>query len=454
MSSPFPPDFTWGAAAAAYQIEGAWNEDGKGPSVWDMMCRVPGKVLRGESGDVACDHYHRYAGDVALMKEIELQAYRLSLSWSRILPEGTGKVNAKGLDFYNRLVDTLLEAGVTPWVTLFHWDYPLALHRRGGWMNRDSVEWFADYTEIVVKALGDRVSHWMTLNEPQCFIGLGYDQGIHAPGISVPKRELVRMMHHVLMAHGRAVQTIRAVSPQPAKVGYAPATNAKVPATESAADIEAARCDYSRVPGTNLFNGPLWSDPIYLGKYPEDAPKAFGEDWEQPSPEDMQLMAQPIDFIGLNCYTGDIVRAGEDGQPVVVPFEMGNPCGTLPWLNVLPDALYWSARFLSERYGRLPVVITENGLCGLDSVSLDGKVHDPQRIDCMHRYLNGLKRAAAEGIPLGGYFYWSIMDNFEWAEGYRPRFGMTHVDYPTQKRTLKDSAYWYREVIRSHGANL
>lgn len=452
--SPFPPDFVWGAAAAAYQVEGAWNEDGKGPSIWDMMCRKPGATYRGHTGDVACDHYHRYREDVALMKEAGLQAYRLSLAWSRILPDGTGAVNAKGLDFYDRLVDELLANGVQPWVTLYHWDLPLALYQRGGWLNRDIAEWFSEYTAVVVKKLGDRVKHWITLNEPPVFVGLGHLYGVHAPGDKLAMGQVLRAAHHALLAHGRAVQTIRTHSPQPASVGFAPTAGVKIPLTETPADIEAARQVYFRLQKDTVWGLSLWNDPVYLGKYPDNAAEVYGRDWPAVPDGDLKVIAQPLDFIGYNCYTGDLVKAGADGKPEIVPFEAGNAMGSLDWLQLAPNALYWAARFQTERYGRLPMVITENGLCDTAWVSLDGKIHDPARIDYVHRYLLGLKRAAGEGIPVGGYFYWSVMDNFEWAEGYRARFGLIHVDYATQRRTLKDSAHWYREVIHTRGAAL
>jgi beta-glucosidase len=454
VKSPFPPDFAWGAAAAAYQIEGAWNEDGKGPSVWDMMSHRPGKIELNHTGDVACDHYHRYAEDVALMQAIGLKAYRLSIAWPRILPDGTGAINPKGLAFYDRLVDSLLEAGIQPWVTLFHWDMPLSLYQRGGWLNREVVEWFGDYTKVVVDALGDRVKHWMTLNEPPVFIALGHLHGVHAPGDKLPMGQVLRAAHHTLMAHGQSVQAIRAHSPQPAFVGFAPTAGAKVPVTESAVDIEAARQTYFGLKKDTVWGLSLWNDPVYLGKYPEEAPEVYGDDWPSVSEADLKLISQPLDFMGYNCYTGDFVRADASGKPEIVPFERGNPTGTLNWLQLIPDALYWAARFQMERYGRKPFVVTENGLCNLDWIALDGKIHDAQRVDYIHRYLLGLKRAASEGYPLGGYFYWSVMDNFEWAEGYRPRFGLIHVNYETQKRTMKESAHWYREVIRTHGACL
>lgn len=454
QSTVFAPDFVWGAAAAAYQIEGAWDEDGKGPSVWDMYARRPGKINRSENGDVACDHYHRYQEDVGVMQAIGLQAYRLSVSWPRVLPEGVGAVNAKGLDFYDRLIDALLAAGVQPWVTLFHWDFPLALYQKGGWLNRDSVEWFGEYAGAVVRALGDRVKHWITLNEPAVFIELGHISGRHAPGDQLEFGQALLASHHVLMAHGRAVQAIRAHTPQPALVGFAPNARSKVPFTDSPEDIAAAREATFRPDPNSVWSISHWNDPVFLGKYFDSAPEIYGAAWPRVKSEDLQLIAQPLDFRGLNCYSSEFIRAGADGQPKMVPHPTGNPGGTLDWLRVVPDSLYWGARFQAERYGAVPLVITENGLCNLDWVALDGRVHDPQRVDFMQRYLLGLRRAIEEGVSVAGYFYWSVMDNFEWQEGYQPRFGLVHVDYESQKRTLKDSALWYRRVIETNGASL
>ena len=451
MPSSFPKDFCWGAAAAAYQIEGAWNEDGKGQSVWDDFSHRAGKTFLGHTGDVACDHYHRYREDVAVMKEIGLKGYRFSVSWPRVIPNGTGAVNAKGLDFYSRLVDTLLEAGIQPWATLFHWDYPLALHHRGGWMNRESVGWFSDYAALLAKTLGDRVAHWMTLNEPTVFMNLGYQQGDHAPGDKLGNAQLSKCVHHILMSHGAAVKAIRSNSPQPCKIGWAPNTGAKIPLTESKADIEAARQCFFDIYDNPFWSVSLWTDPIYLGKYPDKPESISADSWPQPEPGDMELINQPLDFMGCNCYSGGHVKAGKDGKPEEIPWPTGVPAGSLTWLSVMPESLYWIARYKMERYGKLPFVVTENGLCNVDWVALDGKVHDPQRIDYVHRYLKGVKRLGDEGLPLGGYFYWSIFDNFEWAEGYKSRFGLVHVDYATQKRTLKDSAIWYGEVILTNG---
>jgi len=452
---PFPKDFTWGAAAAAYQIEGAWNVDGRGPSIWDVFSQQPGKVFENHNGNVACDHYHRWREDVALMRDLGLQAYRLSLAWPRIQPTGTGKPNAKGLAFYDRLIDGLLEAGITPWVTLYHWDLPQALQQRGGFINREMVEWFADYAAIVADRLGDRVKHWMTFNEPPVVLGMGYHEGTFAPGLKLPFADCLLGVHHLLMAHGRAVQALRAGCSGPVKIAIAPTGRERIPATNSKRDIEAARRDYFASTERNMWNISWWTDPVMFGRYPEEGVKAYGADMPKVTAADMKLISQKTDFLAYNCYSGWPVRADAQGNPEKVPggWGVGNPRGTLAWLQIAPDATYWAGRFLTERYGK-PLVISENGYCNTDFVHLDGKVHDPQRIDFLRRYLGGIRRALDEGYPVAGYFYWSIMDNFEWAEGYKDRFGLIHVDYQTQKRTPKDSYYWYRDFIRSGGATL
>ena len=450
----FRNDFVWGAAAASYQIEGAWNEDGKGLSVWDMLTRQKGSIWEGNTGNVACDHYHRYKEDVALMAEIGLQAYRLSVSWPRVMPQGTGAVNAAGIGFYDRLVDELLAKGIEPWVTLFHWDYPYDLFLRGGWLNPDSSQWFADYTAAVVDRLSDRVSHWMTLNEPQCFIGLGHLGGehSHAPGLRLGLHEVLIAAHNCLLAHGRAAQTIRARARKTPVIGWAPVGVTYYPATDSAADITAAREATLSVYGDNFWNNTWFGDPVVLGRYPEQGLKAYGDAVPKVKPGDFDIIKQPVDFYGLNIYSGTPIKAGPDGKPVVVPFPPGHPHTHFVWKRS-PDALYWGPKILGDHY-KLPVVITENGLSNCDWVSLDGKVHDPQRIDFLRRYLLALRSAASDGVDIRGYFQWSIMDNFEWAEGYKHRFGLIHIDYETQKRTLKDSAFWYRNVIRTNGESL
>lgn len=453
--SAFPPGFVWGAAAAAYQIEGGWDEDGRGPSIWDAFSQAPGNVFEDHTGNVACDHYHRWREDVRWMRRLGLNAYRMSIAWPRILPRGTGRVNTRGLDFYDRLVDALLAAGVTPWVTLYHWDLPLALQRRGGFQNRDLAEWFADYVSAVVRRLGDRVRDWITINEPPVIVGLGLQQGIFAPGQTLSFAQCLQAAHHLLLAHGRAVQAIRAASPRPARISLAHTGRERIPASRSVKDREAARADTFACHRRDFDNLAWWADPIRFGRYPEDGLRAFAADLPTIRSGDMALIAEPIDFLAYNCYSGFPVRADAEGRAERVPggWGPGNPRGTLPWLQIAPEAPYWAARFLHERY-RLPIVFTENGVCATDFVHLDGRVHDPQRIDFLQRYLGSIARALREGIPVSGYFYWSILDNFEWAQGYKDRFGLIHVDYATQKRTPKDSFAWYRDLIRRGGQGL
>ncbi len=446
----FPKGFVWGAAAASYQVEGAAYEDGKGLSVWDTLCRKPGAIWNGHTGDVACDHYHRYRSDVALMKRIGLKAYRLSISWPRVMPDGVGRVNEKGMAFYDRLIDALIAAGIQPFVTLFHWDYPYALYQRGGWLNRDSADWFAEYAAVVVSRLSDRVQHWMTQNEPQCFIGLGHESGGHAPGLKLPEAEWLQAAHHAMLAHGRAVQAIRAASRVPCRIGYAPVGAAAYPETERPADVAAARQQMFSVRAKSVWNNAWWMDPIFLGRYPEDGWKLFGASVPKVEPGDMKTIRQKLDFFGVNVYRGGCVRRGPDGRPEDVPLKAGHPLTAFHW-EVTPEALYWAPRFYYERY-KLPIYVTENGMANTDWIALDGKVHDPQRIDYTQRYLRALGRAVRDGVDVRGYFHWSIMDNFEWAEGYKQRFGMIYVDYPTQRRILKDSAHWYSRVIRTNGA--
>ena len=430
-------------------------------SVWDTFSQTPGKVYNGHSGDIACDHYHNYQEDVLLMKEISLKAYRLSLSWPRVLPAGTGAVNEKGLEFYDRLIDELLAADIIPYVTLFHWDYPYELYCRGGWLNPESSDWFAEYVKVVIERLSDRVRHWMTFNEPQVFIGLGHQEGVHAPGDKLRFADVLRAAHNMLLSHGKAVQTIQATSKLDSQVGYVPVGLVKTPNTDSPEDIEAARQSMFSIRGKHwrplqsekhCWNNSWWIDPVVLGHYPEDGLEYFKEDLPNIQPGDMETICQPLDFLGMNTYFGWKVRAGDGGHPEEVKFPLGKAQTAFRWI-VHPDVLYWGPKFFSERY-KLPLMITENGMSNIDWVALDGKVHDPQRIDFLNRYLLQLQKACADGVDLRGYFQWSIMDNFEWAEGYRERFGLIYVDYPTQKRILKDSAYWYKEVIASNGKNL
>jgi len=447
-----PEAFVWGAAASSYQIEGAAHEDGKGPSVWDKFCQQPGKVHNNQSGDIACDHYHRYEEDVSLMKQVGLQAYRLSLSWPRVMPEGTGAVNRKGLEFYDKLIDELLAAEISPYVTLFHWDYPYGLYCRGGWLNQDSSDWFAEYARVVVDKLSDRVKCWITLNEPQCFIGLGHQFGFHAPGDKLELAQVLMAAHNALLAHGKAVQMIRTYSKAESQIGLAPVGLVNTPVTGSPQDVEAARHAMFSITDRSCWNNTWWADPVFFGRYPEDGLKLFGRDVPPIDDKDMKTICQPLDFFGVNIYFSQRTRAGEAGRPEVVPLPVGQAVTAFRF-PVLPEGLYWGPRFYWERY-KLPIIISENGMSNVDWVSLDGKVHDPQRIDFLHRYLLELRKACQHGVEVLGYFQWSIMDNFEWTEGYRERFGLIYVDYATQRRILKDSAHWYREVIASRGAIL
>ncbi len=448
----FRKDFVWGTATAAYQIEGAAFEDGRKESVWDMMCRKPGAVFGGHTGDVACDHYHRYPEDVALMKDLGVGAYRFSVSWPRVMPDGTGQVNAKGLEFYDRLVDEVLSAGVTPWATLFHWDHPVALYHRGGWLNPDSPKWFADYAAVVLDCLSDRVTNWFTLNEPQCFVGHGLWGGVQAPGDKLSWAEVLLAAHHSLIAHGMGVQVIRARAKAKPRVGYAPVGSVSIPAMECRDDIEAARAHMFQVKTRDPWQNAWWMDPVFLGEYPADGLKFYGSDAPKYTAEEMKTIAQPLDFFGANIYQGSYVRANDRGAPTVQEMPPGAPQTAIRWW-MTPECLYWGPRFFYERY-KVPIVVSENGLSNQDWVHVDGKVHDPQRIDYLHRHLSELKRASKDGVAVEGYFHWSMMDNFEWAEGYKERFGLVFVDYATQKRTPKDSFVWYRGVIATNGADL
>jgi beta-glucosidase len=442
----FPSDFLWGVASSSYQIEGAHEQDGRGPSVWDTFCRTPGKVRDGHVGDVACDHYNRFAEDVKLMADMGVKAYRFSLSWSRIFPEGTGKVNEAGLAFYGRLVDALLARGIQPWATLFHWDYPEALFQKGGWLNPQSPAWFAEYAATVTRSLSDRVQHWMTINEPQIFIGHGHGDGAHAPGLKLSMPERLRASHHTLLAHGHGVTAIRENAKRPVKVGWAVCGRADHPATSDPRDIEAARKAFSSVTKHDSWSNSFWADPVCLGRYPDDARKLFGADLPPHNDAEMKIVSQPIDFYGVNIYSGDQWRAGPDGEPVLVPNRPGHAQTAFGW-PVTPNCMEWAIRFIHERY-KLPVYITENGLACMDWVDVHGKVQDPQRIDFTRRYLESVGRAAKDGL-CKGYFHWSVLDNFEWAEGYRMRFGLIHVDFDTLVRTPKASAHWYAKVMKT-----
>lgn len=443
----FCKDFLWGAASAAHQIEGAYLEDGKGMGIWDTFEQETGYIIRNENGNVACDHYHRYREDVAIMKELGLKSYRFSVSWPRVMPEGYGTVNEKGLQFYIDLVNELTEAGIEPMVTLFHWNLPTAIYELGGWENPQVVDWFEQYTDVVTTALGKKVKYWMTFNEPQLFIGAGLNAGVFAPFEKKSTEALMRISKNVYLAHGKAVRIIRK-NCQNSIVGMAPTGEIVIPRDMNAESIERARkLSFSMKKESFTSSITWWSDPIFFGKIPEDAQAIFGKCLPVLTEEEWEIVTEPLDFYGFNIYQGlEDLDSTEEYGPYAYP---GSPKTSMDW-NVTPEVLYWSCRFLYERYGK-PIMITENGMSSFDWVSLDGKVHDPNRIDFLHRYLRSIKDAVSEGIPVLGYQYWSIMDNFEWINGYDKRFGLVYVDYRTQKRTIKDSACWYRDVIATNG---
>jgi len=453
MQTVFPNDFVWGAATAAAQIEGSAASDGRGDSIWDTFARQPGRIFLGHTPLAACDFYHRWPEDLALMKRANLPAFRFSVSWSRILAAGTGPVNQAGLAFYDRLVDELLGAGIQPYTTLYHWDLPQGLQDRGGWMNRDIAGWFADYTAIVAAKLGDRVKDWVTFNEPQIFLGFGHRSGIHAPGLQLSEAEVFRCLHHVNLAHGRAVAVLREHAPD-SRIGMAQVANVGIPANpDDPASVEAARRITLEPEWTGdaaTFLGSCWwSRPVVCGRYPHELHERHPELQGTVIREgDMEEISRPVDLHGFNYYFGRRIAA--DGS-VAAP-SPGEPRTAFGW-PVHPEGIYWAARFYHEAWG-LPLYIFENGLSSMDWVSLDGRVHDTLRIDFLTRYLTELHRAISDGADVRGWFHWSWMDNFEWADGYKERFGLVHIDYATQTRTPKDSLAWLGEVIRSNGASI
>ncbi|MFC8694542.1 GH1 family beta-glucosidase [Streptomyces parvus] len=438
-----PADFTWGVATAAYQIEGAVAEDGRSPSIWDTFSHTPGKVDGGDTGDIACDHYHRVPEDIDLIKQLGADAYRFSVAWPRVVPGGDGPVNKAGLDFYDRLVDGLLEAGVTPFATLYHWDLPQALQDRGGWTVRETSQHFAAYASQVVERLGDRVKDWATLNEPLCSAWIGHLEGRMAPGLT-DLTAAVRASYHLHLGHGLAVQAIRAASSD-ARVGIVNNLSPIEPASTSEADLAAARRADGHI---NRW----WLDPILGRGHPQDMVEEYGV--ELPIRQgDLETIAAPLDWLGLNYYFRQIVTADPDGtaphaRQVSVP---GARLTHMDW-EVHAEGLEQLLLRLTEEYGVQRIYVTENGSAYEDVVAADGSVHDPERVRYLEEHLAACARAVAGGAPLAGYFAWSLMDNFEWAYGYDKRFGLVHVDYATQRRTVKSSGLRYAELVREHAA--
>ncbi|MBQ7973028.1 MAG: beta-glucosidase [Lachnospiraceae bacterium] len=451
----FREDFVWGVASSSYQVEGKDPGDGSGKSVWDTFTEGDAPKTRGHNGNVSCDHIHRYKEDFALMKELGIPSYRFSVSWPKIMPEGRGKVNEKAIATYRDMIITMKENGITPYLTMFHWETPQALEDVGGWKNPEIVTWFEEYARVIAENFSDLVEYFLTINEPQCFVGLGYVTGVHAPGKQLPLKDTLLIAHNALKAHGAAVKALRKYALRPIKVGYAPTCTVAIPETESPEDIQAAKDVYFSISKDNpnwAWNVTWFSDPVLLGKYPADGLEIFKNDLPEITDEDMELISQPLDFIGQNIYNGYYIRAGIDGKPEHLPLPVGTPENSMGWPS-LEECLYWGAKFAYDRY-QIPIYITENGMACHDAVFLDGKVHDPNRIDFLDRYISALQRAADEGADIRGYFLWSFLDNFEWDFGYHGRFGIVYVDYKTQKRIPKDSAYWYKEIIASNGAKL
>jgi beta-glucosidase len=439
----FPGDFLWGAATSAYQIEGSPLADGAGPSNWHRFTHTPGHIRDGNTGDVACDHYRLWRSDVELMKALGLQAYRFSLSWSRILPEGRGRVNPAGLDFYSALVDALLEQGIQPLPTLFHWDLPAALEDRGGWLNRDIAGWFADYSQVVFEKLRDRVGMWSTLNEPWVVADGGYLFGTNAPG----HRDLFETplaSHHMLLAHGRAVEAFRAGGG--GKIGLVVNLEPKEPASASQDDREATE-------RAEIYMNRQYLDPVMLGRHAEGLAEIFGEAWPENPAEDLKIISQPLDLLGINYYTRGVTRFDPSRMPTrsaTVRIE-GSEYTETGW-EVAPEAFTRCLLWVRERYGNIPLYITENGIALPDPpAAVNGRVNDPRRIAYLRSHLLAVAEARRQGVDVRGYFAWSLLDNFEWGSGFSKRFGIVHVDYATQARTIKDSGEFYREVIRSNG---
>jgi beta-glucosidase len=439
----FPPPFYWGTATASYQIEGGWNEDGKGESIWDTFSHTQGKIRDGSTGDVACDHYHRWKEDVALMKEIGCNAYRFSISWPRVIPKGKGKVNPLGLSFYDRLVDALSEANITPFITLYHWDLPQALQDEGGWANRDTAYYFAEYASVVAHKLGDRVKHWITHNEPWVVAWIGYGWGEHAPGIRNEK-VAIQVSHHLLLSHGLAVEVLRDISPD-SEVGITLNLSPIHPASDSEEDKLAA----SRQDGSlNRW----FLDPIFRGHYPPDILEFYSP---KVLPGDMAIISRRIDFVGINYYSRGIVRFNPKAGPLqaegVAP--EGAEFTEMGW-EIYPPGIYEIITRVWEDYQPKKIYITENGAAFADEIAPDGGVHDQKRIDYLREHFVQAHRAIEEGANLCGYFIWSLMDNFEWAHGFTKRFGIVYTDYPTQRRIMKDSALWFKKVIEENGVNI
>jgi beta-glucosidase len=441
--SPFPKDFVWGTATSSYQIEGAVNEDGRGRSIWDTFAHTPGKIEDGSNADRANDHYHRYKEDVGLIRDLGVKAYRFSIAWPRVFPEGSGAANPKGLDFYNRLVDELLKNGIEPYATLYHWDLPQALQDRvGGWQSSDTSKAFGDYAGYVAERLSDRVKNIFTLNEAGRFLNFGYGWGIDAPGLKLPTGELNQARHHVVLAHGLAVQAIRAKARAGTKVGPAENIAACVPAFDTPENVRAAEM------ATRELNAGFLG-VILEGKYTDGFLEYTGKDAPKFTSEELKIIGSKNDFVGLNIYAPQFYIAASDKKPgwSVLPLPASFPHMKSEWLHVGPEVIYWAPRLAAKVWNIDTIYISENGTSSDDKLRADGKVYDLDRIMYLRNYLSQLQRATADGVPVKGYFLWSLMDNFEWIFGFGQRFGVYHVDFDTQARVEKLSASFFRDVV-------
>lgn len=440
----FPDTFVFGASTASYQVEGAFDTDGRLPSVWDHHCHTTSRVKNGDSGDNACDHYNRYPEDIALMKELGIKAYRFSIAWPRIIPDGDGAVNPRGIDFYNRLIDALLEAGIEPWITLYHWDTPQALEEKyGGWRSRKTAEAFGRYAETVTKAFSDRVSNWFTMNEFYCFTNKCYLKGgDFPPALELSEKEGFMVRHHAMLAHGLAVKAIRTHARKTPRIGIAENPMYPIPTIETEENINACRKAF------RLINAQFLTT-MMEGEYPAEYLERMGDNLPDFDREDLKLIGQPLDFVGLNMYFPLWCESDGAGGFRIIPFPDNYPKMNISWLRFGPDVTYWGTRFTNELWNK-EVYITENGCAAGDDTVVDGQIKDTDRIVFFRHYLRSAARAVKEGYPLKGYFHWSLLDNFEWNEGYSARFGLIHVDYATQKRTPKLSFDWYKQVIKEH----
>ena len=440
----FPAGFLWGSASASYQVEGAVNEDGRGQSIWDTFSHTQGKVHNGDTGDVSVDFYHRYTEDIQLMKELGLKTFRFSIAWSRIFPTGTGTPNPQGLNFYNKMVDALLEAGIQPYCTLYHWDLPQPLQDKGGWSNPDTSKAFADYAGYTAGKLSDKIQYFMTINEMRTVAEQGYGLGLHAPGLQLDARALAQLAHYLVLGHGLAMQAIRAQTHAGTKIGIADNINVTVPVIETPEHIAAA---HKAMREENA----MYLTVVEEGRYTDLYLKRLGANAPRFTAEELKVISTPMDYVGLNIYQPTYVRADstEAGYSVIQP-PSSYPHMYSPWLTVGPEAIYWGPKLVADIWKVKALYITENGASSADQIAADGHVYDTDRVMYLRNYLTQLHRAVAEGVPVKGYFLWSLLDNFEWADGYEKRFGITYVDFATQKRIPKESAAYYKQVIAAN----